>query len=122
MKPDLVLVHGDTTTTFSVSLASFYNKIPVGHVEAGLRTGNINSPWPEEANRKLTSVIADYHFAPTEEAKKNLLHEGVKDSLIFVTGNTVIDALFWTQEKIKSEKRYLKPWKVSIQCLMLKNN
>ena len=105
VKPDLVLVHGDTTTTFSVSLASFYNKIPVGHVEAGLRTGNINSPWPEEANRKLTSVIADYHFAPTEEAKKNLLHEGVKDSLIFVTGNTVIDALFWTQEKIKSEKK-----------------
>ena len=91
--PDLVLVHGDTTTTFAASLAAFYRKIPVGHVEAGLRTNNIYSPWPEEMNRRLTSVIANYHFAPTDFAKSNLLNEGVPSTSVFVTGNTVIDSL-----------------------------
>jgi UDP-N-acetylglucosamine 2-epimerase (non-hydrolysing) len=92
-KPDLVLVHGDTTTTFSTALAAFYQKIPVGHVEAGLRTGDIYSPWPEEANRKLTGALADIHFTPTEKSRQNLLAENVPDKKIFVTGNTVIDAL-----------------------------
>lgn len=92
-RPDLVLVHGDTTTTFATTLAAYYERIPVGHVEAGLRTGDIYSPWPEEVNRKLVSSIAKYHFAPTETAKRNLLNEGISDSSIYVTGNTVIDAL-----------------------------
>lgn len=95
-KPDLVLVHGDTTTTFVASLAAFYAQIPVGHVEAGLRTGNKYSPFPEEMNRKLTGAIADLHFAPTNTAKQNLLREGVSEEKIFVTGNTVIDALLHT--------------------------
>lgn len=94
--PDLVLVHGDTTTTFVAALAAFYAQIPVGHVEAGLRTGNKYSPFPEEMNRKLASVLADFHFAPTETAKRNLLVEGVDPKKIFVTGNTVIDALLAT--------------------------
>jgi UDP-N-acetylglucosamine 2-epimerase (non-hydrolysing) len=98
-RPDVVLVHGDTATTFAASLAAYYEQIKVGHVEAGLRTGNIYSPWPEEANRKLTSTIANYHFAPTEGAKKNLLNEGVAEDDITVTGNTVIDALFWVRGK-----------------------
>ena len=93
-KPDLILVHGDTTTTFAASLAAFYQKIPVGHIEAGLRTDNIYSPWPEEMNRRLTSCITTMHFAPTEKAKQNLLVENVQESSIEVTGNTVIDALF----------------------------
>lgn len=92
-RPDLMLVHGDTTTTFAASLAAFYQGIPVGHVEAGLRTGNIRSPWPEEANRKLTSSLTDIHFAPTEWAAVNLRREGIDSSRIIVTGNTVIDAL-----------------------------
>ncbi len=92
-KPDLILVHGDTTTTFSASLAAYYQKIPVGHVEAGLRTGNIYSPWPEEMNRKLTGCIAKFHFSPTKKSKQNLLLENVDKRSIFVTGNTVIDAL-----------------------------
>jgi UDP-N-acetylglucosamine 2-epimerase (non-hydrolysing) len=100
-KPDVVLVHGDTATTFAASLAAYYQKIKVGHVEAGLRTGNIYSPWPEEANRRLTSVIANYHFAPTSGSKNNLLNEGVSEDDITVTGNTVIDALFWVREKLK---------------------
>ena len=103
-KPDLVLVHGDTTTTFATTLAAFYQKIDIGHVEAGLRTGNICSPWPEEANRKLTGVLAKYHFAPTNTAKNNLLKEGIKEDNIVVTGNTVIDALFLALEKIKNDK------------------
>ncbi|TGE33945.1 UDP-N-acetylglucosamine 2-epimerase (non-hydrolyzing) [Desulfosporosinus sp. Sb-LF] len=98
--PDLVLVHGDTTTTFVAALAAFYAQIPVGHVEAGLRTGNKYSPFPEEMNRKLASVLTDFHFAPTETAKNNLLLEGVPLDKIFVTGNTVIDALLAT---VKSE-------------------
>lgn len=92
-KPDIVLVHGDTNTTFAATLAAYYHQIPVHHVEAGLRTGNLYSPWPEEGNRKLTGVLAAHHYAPTESSRRNLLAEGVSDSLITVTGNTVIDAL-----------------------------
>lgn len=106
--PDMVLVHGDTTTTFAASLAAFYKKIKVGHVEAGLRTYNMYSPWPEEANRQVTSVLADYHFAPTAISKKNLIEEGKNSKNIIVTGNTVIDALFWTLGKIKNNKELKK--------------
>jgi UDP-N-acetylglucosamine 2-epimerase (non-hydrolysing) len=103
VRPDLVLVHGDTTTTMAASLAAFYAKIPVGHVEAGLRTGNKLAPFPEEVNRRVTSVVADLHFAPTETAKQNLLCEGVPAESIHVTGNTVIDALLMSVNKIKDE-------------------
>lgn len=103
LKPDIILVHGDTTTSFVVSLAAFYQQIPVGHVEAGLRTGNIYSPWPEEANRRITAVLATLHFAPTEKGKLNLLKENIPQHNIFITGNTVIDALFYTLEKIKND-------------------
>jgi UDP-N-acetylglucosamine 2-epimerase (non-hydrolysing) len=103
-KPDVVLVHGDTASTFAASLAAFYQQIKVGHVEAGLRTGNIYSPWPEEANRKLTSTITNYHFAPTVGSKENLLKEGVSEGEITVTGNTVIDALFWVREKLNKDR------------------
>ncbi len=102
--PEIILVHGDTTTTFSAALAAYYKKIKVGHVEAGLRTGNIYSPWPEEANRKLTSSITHYHFAPTSESRTNLLNEGISKNDIVVTGNTVIDALFWVKDKLKTNK------------------
>lgn len=102
-KPDVLLVHGDTATTFAASLAAYYQQIKVGHVEAGLRTGNIYSPWPEEANRKLTSTITSYHFAPTASSKVNLLNEGVSEDEITVTGNTVIDALFWVREKLDKD-------------------
>lgn len=95
-EPDIVLVHGDTTTTFAASLAAFYRKIPVGHVEAGLRTHNKFFPYPEEINRKLTGALADLHFAPTTTSKENLLREGVEENTIFVTGNTVIDAMKFT--------------------------
>lgn len=101
-RPNLVLVQGDTTTVLCASLAAFYNRIPVGHVEAGLRTGNMNSPWPEEANRVLTARIASLHFAPTSVSRDNLLKEGLDPERIFVTGNTVIDALFIVKEKIGS--------------------
>lgn len=100
-KPDLVLVQGDTTTVFAASLAAFYNGVAVGHVEAGLRTGNLTSPWPEEANRVLTTHLAALHFAPTDLSRKNLVHEGVPDERIFVTGNTVIDALHLAVEKVR---------------------
>ncbi len=103
-RPDLVLVHGDTTTTFATTLASFYQKIDVGHIEAGLRTGNIYSPWPEEANRKLTGVLAKYHFAPTKTAKENLIKEGIDEKNIVITGNTVIDALLLSLKKIQKDK------------------
>ena len=103
-KPDLVLVHGDTATSFAAALAAFYNHIPVAHIEAGLRTGNILSPWPEEANRKLTSAITKYHFAPTESSRENLLRENVDGASISVTGNTVIDALFLVREKLQKDK------------------
>ncbi|WP_394222835.1 non-hydrolyzing UDP-N-acetylglucosamine 2-epimerase [Alteromonas gracilis] len=102
-KPDVVLVHGDTATTFATSLAAYYQQIAVGHVEAGLRTGNIYSPWPEEANRKLTGAITTYHFAPTDISKQNLLNEAVAESAITVTGNTVIDALLSVSEKFKTD-------------------
>lgn len=101
--PDVVLVHGDTTTTFAASLAAYYKKIPVAHVEAGLRTGNRYSPWPEELNRKLTGAIATFHFAPTTTARDNLLQESVSAESIFVTGNTVIDALLDVVKKIESD-------------------
>ena len=100
--PDIVLVHGDTTTSTAAALAAFYRQIPVGHVEAGLRTHNIYSPWPEEMNRQITGRIASYHFAPTELSRKNLLAEGIADDRIFVTGNTVIDALHQVVAKISS--------------------
>ena len=102
-KPDLVLVHGDTATTFATSLAAYYQQIPVAHVEAGLRTGNLYSPWPEEANRKLTGALAALHFAPTEISKQNLLREGVSSDHIVVTGNTVIDALLSVVNKLKND-------------------
>lgn len=98
-KPDLVLVHGDTTTTFAGALASFYQQVPVGHVEAGLRSGNMYSPFPEEANRKLTGQLATVHFAPTPQARENLLREGVDADAVYTTGNTVIDALHLTVQK-----------------------
>lgn len=102
-QPDVVLVHGDTTTSAAAALAAFYQQIPVGHIEAGLRTHNIYSPWPEEMNRQITGRIATYHFAPTALSRHNLLQEGVKDESIFVTGNTVIDALYLVVEKIKND-------------------
>ncbi|MDZ4104140.1 MAG: UDP-N-acetylglucosamine 2-epimerase (non-hydrolyzing) [Hydrogenophaga sp.] len=102
-KPDLVLVHGDTTTTLATSLAAYYARVPVGHVEAGLRTGNKHSPFPEEMNRKLTGSIADIHFAPTAASRDNLLREGIAADAIHVTGNTVIDALLAVVEKLRSD-------------------
>ena len=102
VKPDVVLVHGDTTTSTAAALASFYQQIPVGHVEAGLRTHNIYSPWPEEMNRQITGRIATYDFAPTPLSRHNLLDENTPDERILVTGNTVIDALYWVVDKIKS--------------------
>ncbi len=104
-KPDIMLVHGDTTTTSSASLAAFYQQIKVGHVEAGLRTGNIYSPWPEEANRQITGILANYHFTPTSASKKNLLKENKNIKNILVTGNTVIDALFLALKKIRTDKQ-----------------
>ena len=103
-KPDVVLVHGDTTTTMAASLAAFYQRIPVGHVEAGLRTGDLSSPWPEEGNRTLTGHLATYHFAPTETSRQNLLRENIADNRIAVTGNTVIDALFWVRDRVLSDE------------------
>ena len=103
-KPDMVLVHGDTATTISTTLAAFYQQIPVAHVEAGLRTGNLYSPWPEEANRKMTGVLAELHFAPTSTSEANLLAEGVDGTKIHVTGNTVIDALLEVVEKVNTRE------------------
>lgn len=102
--PDVVLVHGDTTTSTTSALAAFYQQIPVAHIEAGLRTHNIYSPWPEEMNRLITGRIATYHFSPTPLSRQNLLDEGVKEEQIHVTGNSVIDALYWVVEKIKNDK------------------
>lgn len=102
VKPDIVLVHGDTTTSTAAALAAFYQQIPVGHVEAGLRTHNIYSPWPEEMNRQITGRIAAYNFSPTPLSRQNLLDEGIKEDGIIVTGNTVIDALYMVVEKIKN--------------------
>lgn len=106
-RPDAVLVHGDTSTTFATSLAAFYEQIPVGHVEAGLRTGNLYSPWPEEANRRLTGVLAKWHFSPTETSKMNLLKESVSENEIEVTGNTVIDALLLVRGAIRANVELL---------------
>lgn len=102
--PDVVLVHGDTTTSTAAALAAFYQQIPVGHVEAGLRTHNIYSPWPEEMNRQITSRISNYNFAPTALSRENLLKENIKEKKIVVTGNSVIDALYWVVNKIKNDK------------------
>lgn len=103
-QPDVVLVHGDTTTSTAAALAAFYQQIPVGHVEAGLRTHNIYSPWPEEMNRQITGRITTYHFSPTALSRQNLLNEGIQESSISVTGNTVIDALYMVVDKIKNDK------------------
>ncbi|MGK2236568.1 MAG: UDP-N-acetylglucosamine 2-epimerase (non-hydrolyzing) [Pseudomonadota bacterium] len=111
-KPDLILVHGDTSTTLSASLAAFYQQIPVGHVEAGLRTGNLASPWPEEGNRKLTGAITKLHFAPTDTSQQNLLNEGVDPNDIVVTGNTVIDALLQVVDKVKKDDALISTLKV----------
>lgn len=116
-KPDAVLVHGDTSTTFATALAAFYEQIPVGHVEAGLRTGNLYSPWPEEANRKLTGVLAKWHFAPTETSKQNLLKELVSEVDIVVTGNTVIDALLIVRDAINTNNELLKKYKKQFNYL-----
>lgn len=101
--PDLILVHGDTATTFAASLAAYYHKIKIGHVEAGLRTGDLYAPWPEEANRQLTGVLADYHFAPTQSSYENLIKENVDPKKIIVTGNTVIDALLKVKLKVEQD-------------------
>ncbi|WP_303644701.1 non-hydrolyzing UDP-N-acetylglucosamine 2-epimerase [Bacteroides caecimuris] len=103
-KPDVVLVHGDTTTSTGAALAAFYKQIPVGHVEAGLRTHNIYSPWPEEMNRQITGRIAEYNFAPTPLSRENLMKENVSEAKIIVTGNTVIDALYWVVDKMKKDE------------------
>lgn len=103
-QPDLVLVHGDTTTSMTAALAAYYQQIPVGHIEAGLRTNNIYSPWPEEINRQLIGRISNYNFAPTPNSSANLIKEGVEEASIYITGNTVIDSLFWVVNKIKSDE------------------
>jgi len=118
--PDLVLIHGDTSTTLSTALSCYYHKIPVGHVEAGLRTGNIYSPWPEEINRKLSAGISKYHFAPTKNSATNLIREGVPKDNIFITGNTVIDALFHVQRLIQTNESLKK--ELSNKFKFLKNN
>lgn len=105
-KPDLIMVHGDTATTAAGAMAAFFNQIPVAHIEAGLRTGNLYSPWPEEFNRRVAGLITKIHFAPTEKSKKNLLNEGVPDEQILVTGNTVIDALFMTVDKLSKDEAF----------------
>jgi UDP-N-acetylglucosamine 2-epimerase (non-hydrolysing) len=113
-RPDIVFVHGDTTTTFAVSLAAFYEKIEVAHIEAGLRTNNIYSPWPEEANRKLTSQLTTYHFTPTKQSQDNLLSENIAPDKIIVTGNTVIDALLLMQNKLQINVTFREQVKNSI--------
>lgn len=108
-KPDVVLVHGDTATTFAASLAAYYQQIPIAHVEAGLRTNDLYSPWPEEGNRRLTGSLATLHFAPTETSRQNLLKEGIASSAIYVTGNTVIDALLSVVERLNNPESALQP-------------
>jgi UDP-N-acetylglucosamine 2-epimerase (non-hydrolysing) len=115
--PDLIFVHGDTSTTFISSLAAYYQKIKVAHVEAGLRTGNILSPWPEEANRMLTSVLTSYHLAPTESSKNNLISENIDVAKICVTGNTVVDALFMALEKINNNQDLLNQFEETFNFL-----
>lgn len=124
-QPDVVLVHGDTTTTLATALAAFYNRVKVGHVEAGLRTGNLYSPWPEEANRRLTAPLATWHFAPTDNSRANLLAEGTAASAIHVTGNTVIDALLQVGERLRKDSALqnamesLFPWLSTSRRLIL---
>jgi UDP-N-acetylglucosamine 2-epimerase (non-hydrolysing) len=122
-RPELVLVHGDTTTSFAATLASFYQKIPVAHVEAGLRTGDIYSPWPEEANRKLTSQLAKFHFAPTIESKDNLVRENISEKNILITGNTVIDSLFLILNKISNSPEIQEKLisKINLKCIKQQN-
>ena len=117
-KPDMILVHGDTTTTLSATLSAYYEKISIGHVEAGLRTGKKYSPWPEEINRKLTAAVTDFHFAPTTESKTNLLKEGVGESNIVVTGNTVIDALYIVRNRMLSEVKTLDKLRLNFDFLV----
>ncbi|WP_439185732.1 non-hydrolyzing UDP-N-acetylglucosamine 2-epimerase [Carboxylicivirga taeanensis] len=112
--PELVLVHGDTTTSMATALAAFYQQIPVAHIEAGLRTYNMYSPWPEEINRQITGRLTTYHFSPTNTSRNNLIKEGVSDAQIFVTGNTVIDALHWVLDKIKATKQLENKIKISL--------
>ncbi len=119
VEPDLVLVHGDTTTTFTAALAAYYKKIQVGHIEAGLRSGDIYSPFPEEGNRKLTACLANLHFAPTIRAKNNLVNENIPENNIFVTGNTVIDALL---ETINLNKKKYSEKKVKFPCSIVEKN
>ena len=120
-KPDVVFVHGDTTTTLATSLAAYYNQVAVAHVEAGLRTNNIYSPWPEEGNRKLTGSLTKYHFAPTNTAKQNLLLENIVEDNIYVVGNTVIDALLLASEKIDSNQELLTKFNEQFNYLLNKN-
>lgn len=115
--PDIVLVHGDTATTFAASLAAYYHKIQVGHVEAGLRTGNIYSPWPEEANRRLTGILTTYHFAPTQNSFDNLIKENTTPSSIAITGNTVIDALLRVRNKILNDDELITSFKDKFKIL-----
>ena len=115
-QPDVVLVHGDTTTSTAAALAAFYQQIPVGHVEAGLRTHNIYSPWPEEMNRQITGRIATYNFSPTPLSRRNLLEEKVSEQSIIVTGNTVIDALYWVVDKIKSNEALSEELKATLSA------
>ena len=117
VKPDCVVVHGDVTTGVAAALAAFYNKVPVAHVEAGLRTGSIYSPYPEEMNRKLIGALTTYHFAPTEISKDNLLKENISQNNIIVTGNTVIDALFWVRDKIISDTTLTKKFEEEFSYL-----
>ena len=107
-EPNIVLIQGDTSTVLAAALASYYKQIPIAHIEAGLRSDNIYSPWPEEGNRKIVSTITQYHFAPTISAKNNLLKENINSNIIFVTGNTVIDSLFWAKNKIQNDKKLQK--------------
>ncbi|WP_414477753.1 non-hydrolyzing UDP-N-acetylglucosamine 2-epimerase [Pasteurella multocida] len=110
-KPNVIFVHGDTATTLAASLAAYYNQIDIAHIEAGLRTNNIYSPWPEEGNRKLTAALAKYHFTPTQATKENLLRENIDPSKIYITGNTVIDALFLVNKKIENNLTLLQKYK-----------
>ena len=121
-RPDLVLVHGDTATTLATTLSAFLSKCKIGHVEAGLRTGDLASPWPEEGNRRLVSVVSDIHFAPTEDAKKNLLMEGIDKSKIVVTGNTVVDALMFAKKKIQNNHQLTEDLSKKYGYLISKRN
>ncbi|MQZ32250.1 UDP-N-acetylglucosamine 2-epimerase (non-hydrolyzing) [Acinetobacter haemolyticus] len=115
--PDLILVHGDTATTFAASLAGYYHKIKIGHVEAGLRTGDLYSPWPEEANRQLTGVLANYHFAPTQSSYQNLMNENVNPATVVITGNTVIDALLQVKTKVEQEQQLIQKFEQEFSFL-----